>query len=151
MPAPIYCKGSFPTMPRSSTSPMNSRWSVNRTLACLPVFTGLCAAPTQNHFPNPPKKDEISRKAVQTIVPYFALVDQDGEPFQFAKTRSKLVLVTFIFTTCPDLCPLLTAKFAAIQRALDANKRGDYVLLSITTDPERDTPGVLKSYAERYK
>ena len=130
---------------------MNSRWSVNRTLACLPVFLGLCAAPALAHLPIPPKKGEIGRKAVQTVVPDFTLVDQNGEPFQFAKTRGKLVLVTFIFTTCPDLCPLLTAKFAAIQRALDENKRGDYVLLSITTDPERDTPGVLKSYAERYK
>jgi protein SCO1/2 len=130
---------------------MNSRWSINRTLAWLPVFLGLCAAPAQAHLPIPPKKGEIGRKAVQTVVPDFILVDQDGKPFQFAKTRGKLVLATFIFTTCPDLCPLLTAKFAAIQRALDENKHGDYVLLSITTDPERDTPGVLKSYAERYK
>jgi protein SCO1/2 len=61
------------------------------------------------------------------------------------------VVITFIFTTCPDLCPLLTAKFAAMQRELAANSREDYLLLSITTDPQVDTSAVLKSYAQRYK
>jgi protein SCO1/2 len=112
---------------------------------------GLCAGPALAHLPIPPKKGAVGRKAVQTVVPDFTLVDQRGKPFRFATTRGKLVLVTFVFTTCPDLCPLLTAKFAAIQRALEKDERKNYVLLSITTDPEKDTPAVLKAYSEQYK
>jgi protein SCO1 len=60
-------------------------------------------------------------------------------------------LITFIFTTCPDVCPLLTAKFAAIQRSLAEQKITGYQLLSITTDPERDSAAVLKEYADHFK
>jgi len=84
-------------------------------------------------------------------VPDFTLTDQDGKPFRFAAARGKLILVTFIFTTCPDVCPLLSANFATIQRALEEKKVKDYLLLSITTDPERDTAPVLKDYAGRFK
>jgi protein SCO1/2 len=103
------------------------------------------------HLPVPPKRGDIGRKAVQTQVPDFNLIDQEGKAFHFASTRGKSVLVTFIFTTCPDVCPLLTAKFAAIQRSLQEKQRDDYWLLSITTDPEHDTPATLKSYAQQYK
>jgi protein SCO1/2 len=101
--------------------------------------------------PIPPKKGEAGRVAVKTPAPDFTLVSQDGKPFSAGRTRGKVVLVTFIFTTCPDVCPFLTAKFAQIQRAVAKDKRPDDVfLISITTDPEVDTPLVLKSYAERY-
>jgi protein SCO1/2 len=129
---------------------MNSSLSVSG-LVLLLVLADPLARSAQAHLPIPPKKGEIGRKSAQTIVPDFTLVNQEGQPFEFAKARGKLVLVTFIFTTCPDLCPLLTAKFAAIQRALNETKRDDYLLLSITTDPERDTPATLKSYAKNYK
>jgi protein SCO1/2 len=103
------------------------------------------------HVPMPPKKGELGRQEVQTAVPDFTLIDQDQNRFRFSNTRGKLVLVTFIFTTCPDVCPLFSAKFATIQRQLQEKKRDDYVLLSITTDPERDTPAALKGYAQQYK
>ena len=111
----------------------------------------LCAAPAFPHLPIPPKKPEIGRKATQTAVPEFTLVDQNGKSFRFANARGKIVLVTFIFTTCPDVCPLLTAKFATIQRTLREKKIDDYLLLSITTDPARDTTAALKSYGEQFK
>jgi protein SCO1 len=130
---------------------MNSSWSINRHLPWLSMTLALFVAPALAHLPIPPKKGGIGRNAVQTVVADFTLVDQDGKSFHFSRARGKLVLVTFIFTNCPDLCPLLTAKFAAIQRALEEEKRDDYLLLSITTDPERDTAEVLKSYGERYK
>jgi protein SCO1 len=100
----------------------------------------------------PPKEpSEIGRRVVKKAVPEFKLTNLDGKPFKFSSTRGKLVLVTFIFTTCPDVCPLLTAKFAAIQRTLEEKKVKDYLLLSITTDPERDSSAVLKDYAGGFK
>lgn len=84
-------------------------------------------------------------------VPDFTLVDQDRRPFRLTSLREKVVLVTFIYTTCPDVCPLLTAKFAEIQRKLKSERRNDYFLVSITTDHEVDTPKVLKSYGQRFE
>jgi protein SCO1/2 len=115
------------------------------------LLVGMATSPGLAHLPIPPKQGEIGRKAVRETVANFALTDQEGKRFQFASARGKLVVVTFIFTTCPDICPLLTAKFAAIQRDLAAKKRADYLLLSITTDPQTDTSAVLKSYAAHYK
>lgn len=104
------------------------------------------------HIPIPPKRPgEVGRRVVKTAVPDFRLTDQDGKVFRFTAAREKVVLVTFIFTTCPDVCPLLTAKAAAIQRALGEKSAKDFLLLSITTDPERDTVAALKDYAGRFK
>jgi protein SCO1/2 len=105
-----------------------------------------------SHIPFPPKEpSEVGRRIVKISVPDFKLTDQDGRLFQFRSARGKLVLVTFIFTTCPDVCPLFTAKFTAIQRALEEKRARDILLLSITTDPERDNPAALKDYAGRFK
>ena len=131
--------------------PTNSKLSISRLLVSTTILLGLSVGPAFPHLPIPPKKPEIGRKATQTAVPEFALVDQDGKSFRFANARGKIVLATFIFTTCPDVCPLLTAKFATIQRTLREKNMDDYLLLSITTDPARDTPAVLKSYGAQFK
>ncbi len=130
---------------------MNLRWGASQTFTAILLVIDMAASPVFAHFPIPPKQGEIGRKAAREIVSNFTLIDQDDKRFRFADARGKLVLITFIFTTCPDVCPLLTAKFAAIQRELAAKKRNDYLLLSITTDPQTDTSTVLKAYAAHYK
>ncbi|HEX7232103.1 MAG TPA: SCO family protein [Candidatus Binatia bacterium] len=118
--------------------------------ALLAVFVFWSAA--WSHVPIPPKAPGApGRRVVNIPVADFSLKDQDGQTFHFTSARGEVVLITFIFTTCPDICPLLTANFAAIQRDLDKQNIADYRLLSITTDPERDTPPVLKAYASRFK
>jgi len=99
----------------------------------------------------PPKKGEIGRRETNIAAPGFALIDQADKKFIFNPASGKVVLVTFVYTSCPDVCPLFSAHFAAIQRALDMAKREDYLLLSISTDPKRDTPARLKAYAEAFK
>jgi protein SCO1 len=131
--------------------PTNSKLSVSRLLASTTILLGLSSAPAFPHLPIPPKQPEIGRQAVQIAVPDFTLVDQNGKAFRFVNARGKIVLVTFIFTTCPDVCPLLTAKFVAIQRALREKNMDDYLLLSITTDPARDTPAALRNYGDQFK
>src|SRR5512135_952957 len=130
---------------------MSFKSSVKRRIAVLLLGGILLPAAGFAHIPIPPKQpSEIGRRLVNTPVSDFELTDQDGKPFRFTAARGKLILVTFVFTTCPDVCPLLTAKFAAIQRALDEKQVKDYLLLTITTDPERDSPAVLKDYAKRF-
>jgi protein SCO1 len=56
------------------------------------------------------------------------------------------VVLTFIYTTCADTCPLLTAKMAGLQGRLGADFGARVFFASVTVDPERDTPAVLKAY-----
>lgn len=115
------------------------------------LFLNFPVPPAFSHVPGPPKKGEVGRKTVDLPAPDFTLVDQEGKPFSFAAVRGKVVLVTFIFTTCPDFCPILTSKLTQIQRQLEANKEKNLFFLSVTTDPDTDKPPVLKSYAEQYR
>ncbi len=131
---------------------MSSNSKISRIVFALALGAALLPGAAFSHIPLPPKEPtEIGRRVVHTAVPDFKLTDQDGKPFQFAAARGKVILVTFVFTTCPDVCPLFTANFAAIQRALDEKEIKDYLLLTITTDPERDSAKVLKDYAGRFK
>jgi protein SCO1/2 len=84
--------------------------------------------------------------------PAFTLTDQLGRPVSDADLRGKVVLADFIYTTCTDICPALTAQMASLRtRLADVGLLGDeVVLLSISVDPARDTPDVLKAYSEPF-
>jgi protein SCO1 len=79
--------------------------------------------------------------------PEFALATQDGARLALADLRGKVVAVTFIYASCTDTCPLLTAKMATLQKRLGADFGARVFFVSITVDPERDTPAVLRRYA----
>lgn len=79
------------------------------------------------------------------------LVDQDGKARPFSSWRGYRVAVTFMYTRCPlpDFCPMMDRHFAAVQKALAAQRdMADVRLLSVTLDPEYDTPAVLKAHAK---
>lgn len=82
--------------------------------------------------------------------PKVELIDQEGEPFALSQQRGKAVLVSFVYTTCGGTCPATTHRMYRVQQALrEAGLWGKQVaFVSITLDPERDTPEVLKRYAE---
>jgi protein SCO1 len=82
-------------------------------------------------------------------VPDFKLIDQNGKRFSFHRYRGRAVVLTFIYTRCPlpDFCPLMTDNFAEIEKALQSDPNQKTTLLSITVDPEYDTPRVLGEYA----
>ncbi len=82
-------------------------------------------------------------------VPDFTLTDQDGHAVALSGFRGKLVAVDFIYTRCPlpNVCPILSANFARLQKRFGAK----VTLLSITLDPQYDTPQVLADYARRWR
>lgn len=105
------------------------------------------------HKPEPPSRGgpPVERREIYHRPPRLDLVTQDGTPLSLNDLKGKVVLVTFFYSTCPDVCPVLTAKFALIQRKLKESRLASAVhLLSITVDPEIDTPPVLREYAEKY-
>jgi len=83
--------------------------------------------------------------------PEFTLTKQDGKRLALKELRGKVVAITFIFASCTDTCPLLTAKMASIQDRLGSAFGPQAFFLSITVDPERDTPAVLKRYGEAHR
>jgi protein SCO1 len=96
------------------------------------------------------RKVQSPTAVLNVKAPDFLLLDQDGKSFDSAKIRGKVVALDFIYTTCTDVCPLFTANFAQIQRTLNNEHPENVFFISITTDPEIDSPRVLKSYAQRY-
>ena len=85
--------------------------------------------------------------------PEVELTDAQGRPFRLADLRGRAVVVSFIYTTCNGTCPLTTAALDRVRSALKARHLwGDRVaFVSITLDPERDTPEVLRRYASIYR
>jgi protein SCO1/2 len=82
--------------------------------------------------------------------PEFTLTKQDGKRLALKDLRGKVLSITFIFASCADTCPLLTAKMAGIQNRLGSDFGHKVFFVSITVDPERDTPDILKRYAEAH-
>jgi protein SCO1/2 len=94
-----------------------------------------------------------SRLAVIQPAPDFALTTQDDKALKRADLNGKVLLVSFIFTTCNGTCPATTHRMAAVQQefATRGLLKNDRVhLLSITLDPARDTPEVLRGYMRLY-
>lgn len=82
--------------------------------------------------------------------PDFTLTNQDGQSLSLARLRGKVAVVTFIYASCTDTCPLLTAKMAGIQKRLGSDFGSRVYFISVTVDPERDTPEVLGRYARAH-
>jgi protein SCO1 len=85
-------------------------------------------------------------------VPDETLIDQDGRAFRVSSLRGAAVLLTFIYTRCPypDFCPRMDAYFSAVQKAVkDGRLRGSTRLVSVSFDPDFDTPAALRAHASR--
>jgi protein SCO1/2 len=82
----------------------------------------------------------------------FNMMDQNGNLFDSESLRGSFTVLTFIYTSCPvpDFCPLMSSNLDAINRNLTEDERKNIKLLSISFDPENDTPDVLKAYEKKF-
>lgn len=78
----------------------------------------------------------------------FKLTNQDGQLTNFTADSSKLTVVNFFYTNCPIACSVLNAQMFRVARTYEKNKFLQF--FSITADPHRDTPAILKQYAQQY-
>jgi protein SCO1/2 len=85
--------------------------------------------------------------------PNIPLVTHEGKKVRFFDDliKDKVVMINFIYTSCPDTCPLETARLAQVEKILGDRVGRDVFMYSISIDPEHDTPEVLKAYAQRYQ
>jgi len=115
-----------------------ARWLLAAFLACASAFAWSHGTKASGRLP------------VIGAAPDFALTNQDGERVSLADSSGTVRAVTFIYATCKDTCPLLTAKMALLQRKLGADFGKRVRFVSITVEPEVDTPAVLKAYAGKF-
>ncbi len=84
----------------------------------------------------------------QHFIPDFTFVNQDGLPTGRAQMEGKLTVVDFFFTSCPSICPVMSKE---MERVNDIFRDEPKVqIMSISIDPEYDTPSILKEYAEKH-
>lgn len=98
------------------------------------------------------RDDASSDLPVYWSAPDFSLVDQNGEPFERSDLRGQVWVGSFIFTHCASVCPVISARMAELRDELRAEGLlgASVRLVSITVDPARDTPDVLRRYADRF-
>lgn len=85
-------------------------------------------------------------------VPEFEMFDQEGKAFTNDSLNGYLTVLTFIYTTCPvpDFCPLMSLNLDKASEQLDEGELSKVMLVSVTFDPENDTPELLKAYATKH-
>ncbi len=94
-------------------------------------------------------RDKIRARNFPNVV----LHTQDGKPVRFYDdlVKDKVVTINFFYAQCDELCPLVMANLAKVQKAFGDRVGRDIFMLSISLKPEHDTPPVLKDYAEMYR
>ncbi len=99
------------------------------------------------------RKDENGATIADTVyytIPKFSFINQDSAEVSHHTYTGKIFVADFFFTTCPTICPMLSAQMARVQAELKEQGLSDKVwLLSHTVNPQYDTPSVLKSYADK--
>ena len=94
---------------------------------------------------------EVSALRQRTVssygtVPTFELTNQNGQPFGSGQLAGKIWIADFIYTTCPGPCPMISGRMSELQKPLE---KSDVHLVSFSVDPGKDTPAVLRGYAEK--
>jgi protein SCO1 len=115
------------------------------------VVTTVLAAAVLFCTPAHADSKKYKRSVERYQIPDVTLVNQDGKKVRLATLLSgdQPVIVDFIYGTCTTICPVLSAGFVNLQRRLGPES-AKVRMISITIDPENDTPKVLKEYLKRY-
>jgi protein SCO1/2 len=120
----------------------------------IAALAGLCGC-DRNTAPPPDAAAENGNGSYPAdnradCLPAVELVDQYGSARSLASLKGKPVLIDFIYANCATACPLLTAKFAAIAKLIRPELGARMTMVSITVDPEHDTPETLLTYAKTH-
>ena len=113
------------------------------TLVAVPIVTLVLLLLLQRLEVNALRQRTVSSYG---SVPEFTLINQDGKSFGLADLRGKIWIADFIYTTCPGPCPMISSRMSELQKPL---AKTDVHLVSFSVDPAKDTPQVLRGYADK--
>ncbi len=133
------------------TPAVGPRWPTRLARAVLIAAGGLLiSAATWSVFRYGTERSEAALPVLGRV-PDFVLVGSTGEPLSQSRLAGQVWIADFIFTRCPSLCPILSAKMAKVQHALARQGGSPVRLVSFSVDPSHDTPEVLRAYADRFQ
>lgn len=115
---------------------------------CLLIMLSLTLLPVCAGAADKPYKRTVERYQMPEVI----LINQEGKKVRFNTLleSERPVVVDFIYGTCTTICPVLSASFLNLQNRLGANSQKVH-LVSISIDPENDTPKVMREYLKRYR
>jgi len=129
-------------------------------LVCLALSMGTLPAMAQQAAADPPHVQQAPANTqsdahsgpTKISIPDIEVLDQNNRRVRFYSglVKGKTVAVNFIFTTCTTICLPMTANFAKVQKIMQARGEKNLELISVSVDPENDTPEKLKAYAEMF-
>ena len=142
--------GADPSPPRARACARQLATRPLPALVSLRVAARFCRALAMSAMLMLPAYAAAGERPLPVIgpAPQFTLTSQDGKPIALADLRGKVVAVAFIYTECPDICPMLTQKMVQVQDELGPDFGPKIAFVSISLDPAHDTPEVLKDYAQ---
>ena len=124
--------------------------ALTRTILGLALAAALPAPASAHSLKELEDQLTAGERYIQVVnrpAPDFALQDADGHATSLEDLRGKVVILYFVYASCPDVCPLLSERIADIQQQINTTPMRDIVaFVAVTTDPERDTPDVLRGY-----
>lgn len=116
-------------------------------LILLSAVVGPAAAHSLKHLEDELLEREAYVEIVNKKAPEFTLQGADGVQVGLSDFAGKVVVMNFVYTNCPDVCPLHSKAIASIQESINLTPMKDIVqFVTITTDPERDTTDVMQAY-----
>ena len=135
------------------------RLLLGATLALVALTSSACGGASRGHAAAPgtstaPRSTSSFRgHAVEPVysAPLFALRDQAGAPVRLAQQRGRVVLVTFLYTRCPDVCPLIASRLNAVLRLLSPARRAKTRVLAVSVDPEHDTRSAVDRFVAEHR
>ena len=133
---------------RGLTRPASIAAAAAIVLALAGCGSSTPTSPNQSQFYNatgPGLQGLILKPAKQA--PALALPNYTGQSVSLSTMRGKAVLVTFVYTHCPNVCPLIISKLAAADRSLGAEAR-HLQIIAVTVDPRRDTPTAIRTFLQ---
>ena len=110
------------------------------------LLSQVTGSPVDRAFPTTASASHWTSKPA----PNFTLVDQDGRTVSLSGLRGKVILVNFIFTQCQEVCLQMTRELQGLQEHFRTKMGREIFLLSITLDPEHDSPKELKAYGQKH-
>jgi protein SCO1 len=107
---------------------------------------------TQDHQHKQAANDGTPSSPTKVAIPDVVVLDQNGQKVRFYSdlVKGKIVAVNFMFTSCTTICSPMTANIARVQKKLLARGEKNVHFISVSVDPEGDTPEKLKSYAAMF-
>lgn len=125
---------------KAPNAPFTRRSAIAAALAGMALLTGC----------NDKKMHLVGSDLGSVAAPDFTLADQNGQTVRLADQKGKAVVVCFIYTSCPDICPIIAASLHATYIKLKPATQAKVALLAVSVDPLRDTPDALRQFTAEH-